>query len=206
MQGNIDIHNRPVVHNKDGSISTVRTISIGTDQGEVLIPTVVGGKVVSIAEAIRHYQQTGEHLGVFDSPDHATAYAQSLHNAQAREYGGRNLDYVTMMGESAGNPNAVSSAGARGRMQVMPSTARDPGFGIRPSNGSAADDERVGREYRAAMQKRYGGDLDKMWAAYNWGPGNLDRAIAQFGAGWLGAAPAETRSYITGNLRRLGGR
>lgn len=111
-----------------------------------------------------------------------------------------------MMGESGGNPNAVSPKGARGLMQVMPGTARDPGFGIRPSNGTAADDARVGREYRAAMQQRYGGDLRKMWGAYNWGPGNLDKALAQYGESWINAAPAETRNYITGNLRRLGSR
>lgn len=111
-----------------------------------------------------------------------------------------------MMGESGGNPNAVSPKGARGRMQVMPGTARDPGFGIRPSNGSPADDERVGREYRATMQDRYGGDPAKMWAAYNWGPGNLDRAIQRHGENWLQAAPAETRNYVQNNLRQLRGR
>lgn len=113
------------------------------------------------------------------------------------------LDYVTMMGESGGNPNAVSTKGARGLMQVMPGTARDPGFGIRPSNGTKADDARVGREYRAKMQARYGGDLAKMWAAYNWGPGNLDNALARHGDNWLDHAPAETRNYIAGNLARL---
>ena len=114
------------------------------------------------------------------------------------------LDNVTMMGESGGDPNAVSSAGARGLMQVMPATARDPGFGIQPSNGTQADDVRVGREYRAKMEQRYGGDLRKMWAAYNWGPGNLDDAIARFGEDWMRAAPTETRKYIAGNLRRMG--
>lgn len=109
-----------------------------------------------------------------------------------------------MIGESAGNPNAVSPAGARGLMQVMPSTAANPGFGIRPSNGTAADDVRVGQEYRAKMEQRYGGDLPKMWAAYNWGPGHLDNAIAQYGNNWMQAAPAETRSYITRNMRQLG--
>lgn len=84
--GNIDIHHRPVVHNADGSYSTVLSFSIGTPQGEVLIPRVVGGKVVSEKDATRHYMQTGEHLGIFDTPQHATAYAKSLHEHQAREY------------------------------------------------------------------------------------------------------------------------
>lgn len=116
------------------------------------------------------------------------------------------LDRITMMSESAGNPNAISPKGARGLMQVMPSTARDPGFGIRPSNGTPADDVRVGREYRAAMQQRYGGDLAKMWAAYNWGPGNLDNALANYGENWLQAAPSETRNYIARNIRAARGR
>lgn len=116
------------------------------------------------------------------------------------------LDQITMMAESGGNPKAVSPMGARGLMQVMPSTARDPGFGIRPSNGTQADDVRVGREYRRAMQERYGGNLAKMWAAYNWGPGNLDAAISRYGDRWLDFAPAETRAYVQRNLRQMRGR
>lgn len=116
------------------------------------------------------------------------------------------LDRVTMIGESGGRPDAVSSAGARGLMQVMPATARNPGFGVTASSGTAADDVRVGQQYRAKMQQRYGGDLRKMWGAYNWGPGNLDRAITTYGDNWLSHAPAETKAYIAGNLRRLGAR
>lgn len=62
---------------------------------------------------------------------------------------------------------------------------------------------RLGREYRAKMQQRYGGDPAKMWAAYNWGPGALDNAIKRHGNRWLDHAPAETQNYVANNLRAL---
>lgn len=116
------------------------------------------------------------------------------------------LAAITVQSESGGNPNAVSPKGARGLMQVMPGTSRDPGFGIRPSNGSQQDDVRVGREYLAKMRQRYNGDYAKMWAAYNAGPGRVDNLIARYGDRWLDYAPAETKNYVAKNLRALGGR
>lgn len=90
VRGNIDLGARPVVKNPDGSISTVRSMSIGTDEGEVLIPTVSpDGRVLSDRAAIDLYRRTGQHLGIFADPNTATAYAEWLHNQQARAYGGR---------------------------------------------------------------------------------------------------------------------
>lgn len=113
---------------------------------------------------------------------------------------------ITIQSESSGNPNAISPKGARGLMQVMPGTASDPGFGIRPSNGTQQDDVRVGREYLAKMRDRYAGDLRKMWAAYNAGPGRLDDAVRRGGSDWLRLMPAETQNYVAKNMRQLGAR
>lgn len=92
-------------------------------------------------------------------------------------------------------------------MQVMPATARAPGFGLRPANpDDPADMNRLGREYRATMQRRYGGDLSKMWAAYNAGPGRVDEAISRYGDRWLDAMPSETKNYVRGLMAKVGSR
>lgn len=85
--GNLDPWNRKVLKNGDGSVSTTSSMSIGTDQGETLIPTVVDGVRLSKEDAIKHFRDTGEHLGVFDTPEHADTFAEALHNEQARRMG-----------------------------------------------------------------------------------------------------------------------
>ncbi|HCB0656095.1 TPA: transglycosylase SLT domain-containing protein [Escherichia coli] len=111
------------------------------------------------------------------------------HEAVAQvESGGRHFD-------RAGNI-ITSSAGAMGRMQTMPGTLRDPGFGVAPArNNSPEEMERVGKDYIDAMYSRYG-NVDQALAAYNWGPGNLDAAIKKYGDDWYRYAPTETQQYI----------
>lgn len=85
--GNVDLNNRPVVRNSDGSISTIKSMSFGNDQGEVLVPMVADeGRVMTPEETIKRYNLTGKHLGVFDDPESATAYGEILHRAQKDQY------------------------------------------------------------------------------------------------------------------------
>lgn len=87
--GNINLSDRTKVANPEGGgDSTVYSMSANIDGREVLMPRAADGKILSEPEAIERYRKTGEHLGKFDNPDHATAYAKRLHEAQERYYGG----------------------------------------------------------------------------------------------------------------------
>ena len=105
--------------------------------------------------------------------------------------------------ESGGDPNAVSPKGAVGTMQTMPGTLRDPGFGVTPAkDNSPAEQERVGRDYLRAMIAKYG-NIEHALVAYNWGPANADKWIAE-GAD-PAALPKETREYVPKVLALLNG-
>jgi hypothetical protein len=104
-------------------------------------------------------------------------------------------------GGTVEHPKTNPKTGARGQMQVMPDTAGSPGYGIRKSNGTAADDIRLGRQYLAAMLGKYG-EPDKALAAYDWGPGHLDHAIKEYGENWFDHAPAETQKYVLDGMAK----
>lgn len=128
-------------------------------------------------------------------------------NTPAADAGFDQLRDAVEWQESRGNPNAVSPKGARGRMQTMPGTLRDPGYGVSPArDNSDAEMTRVGNEYLAKMTEKYG--TEGGLAAYNWGPGNWEKALQAAGGDpqrALAMAPDETRKYVPGVLQRAGG-
>jgi hypothetical protein len=104
-----------------------------------------------------------------------------------------------VMEESGGDPGARSSKGALGLMQLMPETARELGVADRTD---AAQNLQGGARYLADMLKKFAGQLDVALAAYNAGPGTVDRL-----GGKIPDYP-ETRRYVRRVLERyeqLGG-
>lgn len=90
-EGNIDLKNRPVVKNADGTISTVRSMSFRMGNTEILVPTVSDdGKILTENEAIKRYLDTGKHLGKFRTAEEATTFAKQLHNEQDKMYSSGN--------------------------------------------------------------------------------------------------------------------
>ncbi len=76
----------------------------------------------------------------------------------------------------------TSATGAKYAGQVLPSTAKDPGFGIKPAQADSPEEfNRVSDEYLAVMLQRYDGDIAKALAAYNVGFGAVDAAVKKSG-------------------------
>jgi soluble lytic murein transglycosylase-like protein len=97
------------------------------------------------------------------------------------------------------NGNVLKSpCGALGLFQLLPSTAEE--LGIRPDRWH----ENVfgGLKYMGQLTKQFGGEYVKALAAYNWGPGHMEKAVQQHGSVWIGFIPPATKAYlfkITGN-------
>lgn len=94
--------------------------------------------------------------------------------------------------ESRMRAGVVSRAGAIGEMQLMPGTARH--LGVDPYD--TAQNYRGGATYLRQMLQRYDGDIVKALAAYNAGPGAVDR---------YGGVPPyrETREYVAAILEHM---
>ena len=100
--------------------------------------------------------------------------------------------------ESAGNPNAVSPKGAEGLMQLMPGTARNPGYGITPiQNNTPEENIRVGTSYFNALLNVNKGSVPLALAAYNSGQGRVNQA-----GGNIPNIP-ETQNYVKSILGKL---
>lgn len=120
------------------------------------------------------------------------AFEGMIKNASVRHQVPEELVKAVIKVESNFNPQATSHMGAMGLMQLMPGTARDLGVS-RPYD--PADNINGGTKYLRELLDRYEGNVPKAVAAYNCGPGNVEK----------GRLPQETRSYLKLVSQHYGG-
>lgn len=107
----------------------------------------------------------------------------------AKKYGvDERLVLAVIYQESKFKNNLTSPAGAQGLMQLMPATAKDLGV-TNPMDPVQNIDGGV--RLLKKLLDRYNGDVKKALAAYNWGPGNVNKYLAG-----KKSMPKETQNYI----------
>ncbi len=138
------------------------------------------------------------------------------------DYGVGGLVSAVMQTESSNNPNSRSRKGALGLMQLMPSTAEDVAkqLGIR---GYSPDqlirdpllNIRLGSKYLSDQIKHFSANTNALTedevklalAAYNAGPGSIDKAVRKHGNSFEAVRPhllEETRAYVDKVVASLG--
>ena len=122
----------------------------------------------------------------------ATPVAAAISNSAARHALAQELIGAVAWQESRMQQAAVSPAGARGVMQLMPATAAN----LRVNPDDMASNVDGGATYLARLLDRFDGDIVKTLAAYNAGPEAVER--------YHGVPPyPETKAYVAAVLDRL---
>ncbi len=131
------------------------------------------------------------------NPEIHAALVPEAYSAKVRELAARfdlspALIEALVWQESRWHAGAVSPKGARGLAQLMPGTARELGVDAR----DPYDNLEGGARYLREQLDRFDGDLEKALAAYNAGPGRVERS---------GGVPniRETKSYVAAIMGRL---
>lgn len=123
-------------------------------------------------------------MSPFDNPDMMKAIAM-------QESSNRHVD--------ANGKLITSPAGAVGKYQIMPSTAAQPGFGLKPldlATATEAQHEEFSRNYLNKLNERFGNQPDLTLAAYNYGVGNVEKLLQKHGVKWKEHLPKETSNYL----------
>ena len=133
---------------------------------------------------------------------------QNISIPSGEGYAPPKLVKAVMAVESANNPNAQSSKGALGLMQLMPATAKELGVDPKDANQNVEG----GSRYLQQMLNRFE-DVKLALAAYNWGQGNVNAAIKKIKAEgeeptWENVlayvkVPQETRQYVNKVMSKI---
>jgi soluble lytic murein transglycosylase-like protein len=167
------------------------TVARIAELGTLLRPATVAAPVATPAQPAQpaFASQLAGAMSASSSPAGATGatpFAAEISQAAARNGVDPALLTGLIKAESNFDPNAGSAAGAQGLTQLMPATAAGLGVTNPLDPGQSIEG---GARYLRQQLDRFGGDATKALAAYNAGPG----AVERFG----GVPPyEETQSYV----------
>ena len=189
----------------DGETAPERMVLGLTGGGSISVPLGRIDRVV--ADEVVRPDSAPEELAAADLPAlpvgfeegqavPGTPYGDLIYAAARRHRLNPALVAAVVRAESAFDPAARSTRGARGLMQLMPATGRR--FGVRERDlYDAAENIEAGTRYLRWLLERFGGRLSLALAAYNAGEGTVDR---------YGGVPPyrETRDYLRRIYATLG--
>ena len=145
--------------------------------------------------------------GVPTKPDFPRGYNDEIieSNASMSPFDNPDMMKAIAMQESSNrhtdeNGQLITSpVGAVGKYQIMPSTAAQPGFGLKPldlATATEAQHEEFSRNYLNKLNERFGNQPDLTLAAYNYGVGNVEKLLQKYGVKWKEHLPTETSNYL----------
>lgn len=169
------------INNSDGSLLIENNIKNNKiDNGQIIDEDTFNGKISfgvydditnnltnNFAKAINAYKKT--------SADFPNTYDSIINEASKKYSVPENLIKAVIKQESNYMPNAVSSKGAIGLMQIMPSTGALLGIEDKESLKDPYVNIMTGTKYLSQMLNRYDGRLDLSLSAYNAGPNLVDK-------------------------------
>lgn len=165
------------INNSDGSLLIENNIKNNKiDNGQIIDEDTFNGKISfgvydditnNFAKAINAYKKT--------SADFPNTYDSIINEASKKYSVPENLIKAVIKQESNYMPNAVSSKGAIGLMQIMPSTGALLGIEDEELLKDPYTNIMTGTKYLSQMLNRYDGRLDLSLSAYNAGPNLVDK-------------------------------
>lgn len=170
---------------------------VGTEESQAYANISSGSGNTMIPAALLSMNKAYTPLQSLSQSSEQTDYEALIQQSSVKYGVDSSLVKAIIHQESSFNPNAVSSAGAKGLMQLMDGTAK--GLGV-TNSFDPAQNVRGGTQFIADMLRKYNGNEGVALAAYNAGPGRVDRLGIRNDndlSAKLHLLPKETQAYVS---------